>query len=122
MDHRHRLAADRLVDVDRQETAAVVVGMKEGQLLPAIGLSARSHGVMSAKPTGTRSSVSSMSSTIRRGTTSKLSQHSSIIDRQEAIDPIREATPASRPARRRHHPLERGRARQVLQPAPSAFC
>jgi hypothetical protein len=98
------------------------MGMEQRQLLPAIGLSARSHGVMAAKPTGTRPSVSSMSSTIRRGTPSKLSQNSSIIDRQEAVDPLRGATPASRPARGRHHPLERGGLRQVLQPAPSAFC
>jgi hypothetical protein len=54
---------------------------------------------------------------MRRGTVSKLSQNSSTIDRQEAIDPIREATPVSRPARGRHHPLERDRARQVLEPA-----
>ena len=34
--HRHRLAADRLVDVDRQEAPAVVVGMEQRQLLPAV--------------------------------------------------------------------------------------
>jgi hypothetical protein len=39
-DHRHRLAARRLVDVDRQETAAVVIGVEQRQLLVPIGLSA----------------------------------------------------------------------------------
>jgi hypothetical protein len=35
-DHRHRLARDRLVDVDRQEAPLVVVGVEEGELLTAV--------------------------------------------------------------------------------------
>ena len=35
-DHRHRLAGDRLVDVDRQEAAPVVVGVEERELLAAV--------------------------------------------------------------------------------------
>ena len=35
-DHGHRLAAPSLIDVDRQEAAAVVVGMEERQLLLAV--------------------------------------------------------------------------------------
>jgi hypothetical protein len=53
---------------------------------------------------------------MRRGTSAKLSQKRSTIDRQQAIDPIREAEPARRPARGIHHADERGLRRQVLQP------
>src|SRR5688500_10232200 len=60
-DDRDRLARDRLVDVDRQEAPAVVVGMEERELLATV------HPDL----------LSSMSSTIRRGTCSKLSQNSS---------------------------------------------
>ena len=35
-DHRDRLAGGGLVDVDRQEAAAVVVGVEQGQLLAAV--------------------------------------------------------------------------------------
>ena len=35
-DHRDRLAGGGLVDVDRQEAAAVVMGMEQGQLLAAV--------------------------------------------------------------------------------------
>ena len=35
-DHRDRLASSGLVDMDRQEAAAVVVGMEQGQLLAAV--------------------------------------------------------------------------------------
>src|SRR5262249_53482896 len=58
-DDGYRLAARRLVDVDRQKAAAVVVRVPQRQLLAAM----------------TRSSVSSMSSRMRRGTSSKLSQN-----------------------------------------------
>ena len=36
-DHRDRPAGDRLVDVDRQKAAAVVVGVEERELLAAMG-------------------------------------------------------------------------------------
>ena len=35
-DHRHRLAGRCLVDVDREEAVAVVVGIEQGQLLAAV--------------------------------------------------------------------------------------
>jgi len=35
-DHRHRLAGDRLVDMDREKAAAVVMRMEQGQLLIAV--------------------------------------------------------------------------------------
>ena len=35
-DHRHRLAGGRLVDVDRQEAAAVIVSMEQRELLAAV--------------------------------------------------------------------------------------
>jgi hypothetical protein len=35
-DHRHRLAAQSLVDVDRQEAPLVVVGVEQGELLAAV--------------------------------------------------------------------------------------
>ena len=35
-DHRHRLAGDRLVDVDRQEAVPAVVGVEQRELLAAV--------------------------------------------------------------------------------------
>ena len=40
-DHRHRLAARRLVDVDRQKAALVIMGVKQRQLLMAVNDIAR---------------------------------------------------------------------------------
>ena len=62
-DDRDRLAGRRLVDVDRQKAAAVVIGVEQRQLLAAVN----------------PSSVSSISSRMRRGTSSKLSQNNSTI-------------------------------------------
>lgn len=54
---------------------------------------------------------------IRFGTCAKEAQYSPIIDRQQAADPIREAKPASRPARGPRQPQQHPPVGQVLQPA-----
>jgi hypothetical protein len=78
---RDRLARHRLVDVDRHETAAVVMRVEQRELLPAIGAIL---GVIDV-------------------------EHDAPRHRLEAV--------AEQFDHRRHHPLERGRAGQVFEPA-----
>ena len=80
-DHRHRLAAGGLVDVDRQEAAAVVVGVEQGQLLLAVN---PILGVVDVEHDAARHLLEAVA---------------------EQLD------------HRGHHPLQRGGAGQVLQPA-----
>jgi len=85
-DNGDRLTGSRLVNVDRQETAAVVVALNSASCWPPC----------------TRSSVSSMSSRMRRGTWSKLSQNNSTmaaIMRLSAVGPGRPCPGESRSSR-----------------------
>ena len=63
-DHRHRLAGDRLVDVDRQEAALVVVGVEERELLVAVDRGPRCRRCRARSGAAPRSKLSQNSSTM----------------------------------------------------------